>query len=169
MNDELVFIVDENNNPLQPQTRSTMLKKRLYCRVSSVTIVDLKNLTVLCQKRSATKDERPNLWITEFGGKSNPKENSTITGVRELKEEVGITATTEELKFFGLEKSKIRRQFGYYYYLDTDSELVQPKPDQNEVSEVRWIPIDTAIENLESNDQWYCYGLDLTLLRSFIN
>lgn len=169
MSDELIFVVDENNSPLPALPRSKVIAKRLYCRVSSVTVVNLKNKTVLCQKRSDTKDERPGFWITQFGGKSDPGEKSIITAQRELREEIGINATQKDLKFFTFDKSVDRRQFGYYYYHDYHGSDIDLKPDPEEVSEVKWISIKNAINYLKTDPKWYSYGQDIPLLQSFIS
>jgi 8-oxo-dGTP pyrophosphatase MutT (NUDIX family) len=169
MSDELIFVVDENNNPLPSLPRSEVIAKRLYCRVSSVAVVDLKNKTVLCQKRSDTKDQRPGLWITEFGGKSNPGEESINTATRELEEEIGIKAEKKDLKFFILDKSEELKQFAYFYYLNYAEQLAALKPDPIEVSEVKWFSIEDAIKLLESDPKWYSYGQDIPLLKSLLS
>ncbi len=168
MSNELIFVVDENNNPLEPLPRKEAIAKRFYCRVSSVTVINPENKTVLCQRRSETKDERPGFWITEFGGKSDPGEDSLVTAKRELEEEIGINARTEDLKFFILDKSEERRQFGYFYYLNYRGDDTSLKPDPVEVSEVKWFPIAEAIKLLETDPKWYSYGKDIPLLRSLI-
>ncbi len=168
MKDELVFVVNENNKPLKPQPRHVMINKGLYCRVSSVTVVNPEKTKVLCQKRSELKDQRPGLWVAEFGGKSNPGEKSIITAQRELAEESGIVASLAELKFYGLQKSETIKQFASYYYLERPFDT-PVSPDPLEVSKIEWVAIKTAIKNLESSKDWYAYDLDIDLLKSLVS
>lgn len=168
MRSELVFIVDEDNRPLAPQPRNVMIAKQLWCRSSSVAVVDLKNRKVLCQRRSDNKDERSGLWITEFGGKAEPGEEGIITAQRELKEEAGIQVPLDTLVFFELEKSNKQRQFASYYYLDCNAKTTVITPDPEEVAEVAWLSIYEAIEHLNHDPKWYSYGADIRLLQSLL-
>jgi 8-oxo-dGTP pyrophosphatase MutT (NUDIX family) len=168
MNKEMVFIVDENNNPLEPQPRDVMIRDNLWCRVASIVVIDSESNMVLCQKRSETKDQRPGLWVVEFGGKAEPEENCLITAQRELFEESGIECETSELTFSGLEKSVERHQFAYCYYLNRPN-TTNVSPDPREVSAIQWLPVRDAISNLENNPEWYSYGNDLKILQKFIN
>lgn len=166
MSKEKVFIVDDNNNPLEPQPRDIMIRDNLWCRVASIVVLDIQSKMVLCQKRSETKDQRPGLWVVEFGGKADPDEDCIITAQRELYEESGIQCDLSELKFSGIEKSTERHQFAYCYYIDC-RQNIEIKPDPEEVSEIQWIPISEALEKLKTDPEWYSYGNDIKILRSF--
>ncbi len=99
MSKEKVFIVDEDNVPQESQSRDIMIQNDLWCRVASIIVVDKEKDAILCHKRSENKDQRPGLWVAEFGGKSNPDEDSIVTAQRELFEESGIECLPEELIF----------------------------------------------------------------------
>lgn len=168
MSKEMVFIVDENNNPLKPQPRDIMIRDNLWCRVASVVVIDTNQRMVLCQKRSDTKDQRPGLWVVEFGGKANPAEDCLVTAQRELFEESGIECHIDELVFSDVEKSAERRQFAYCYHLNR-SITTHLSPDPIEVSDTQWLPITEVISNLENDPSWYSYGNDLKILKEFTN
>ena len=168
MSREKVFIVDENNKPLEPQPRDVMIRDGLWCRVASVVVIDTDKQMVLCQKRSEPKDQRPGSWVVEFGGKADPDEDCLATAQRELFEESGIECSPDELIFSGIERSTERRQFAYCYSLNR-STTTQLSPDPVEVSDTQWLPLQSAIKNLEEDPAWYSYGNDLKILKSLIN
>ena len=58
---ELLFVVDENNQPLKPQLRSSAHKNGLWHRTTGIWVIN-KSKKVLCQKRSLKKDLNPGIW-----------------------------------------------------------------------------------------------------------
>lgn len=166
MDQELLFVVDENDNPLPPLTRKEVIAKGLWRRAGGGAIIDKNRRTVLCQKRSAALDERPGLWIALFGGKSAPDEAPIATAKRELNEEMGISIEQSELVFYKRIKSDERKQFEYLYWVNWDGGLSQVKFDVNEVSEVAWQDIPKVIELLKNDKSWYSYGYDIEMLAS---
>jgi 8-oxo-dGTP pyrophosphatase MutT (NUDIX family) len=166
MDQELLFVVDENDNPLPPLRRKEVVAKGLWRRAGGGAIVDRGHRKVLCQKRSASLDERPGLWIALFGGKSAPDEAPIATAQRELNEEMGISVEQSELTFYKKIKSDERRQFEYLYWVYWDGEVSQINFDPSEVSEVAWLDISKVIELLKNDKNWYSYGYDIAMLES---
>lgn len=168
MSEELVFVVDENNNPIKPLPRSYVIKNGLYRRVSSVTIINPETKEVLCQKRSEHKDERPGLWIVNFGGKAAPNENGLQTARREVEEELGLTAAETNFEYHETVKSEKRKQFEYIYHLYWQGKTTDLTPDPEEVAAIAWFDIGEAIKLLKTNPAWYSYDRDEELLKELL-
>jgi 8-oxo-dGTP pyrophosphatase MutT (NUDIX family) len=168
MTQELLFVVDENNNPLEPLPRSEVIAQRLWRRTAGGILIHKPSKTVLCQKRSDSKDERPGLWIAEFGGKSAPGEDSKVTAVRELQEELGIVVDVNDMIFHSLVKSEDRRQFEYQYCAYWEGNQSEVVFDPNEISEIAWKAIPEVINLLENDPRWYSYGYEVTMLAQLV-
>ena len=164
MSQELLFVVDENNKPLKPLPRNEVISRRLWRRTSGGILIHEPSKKVLCQKRSESKDERPGLWIAEFGGKSAPSEDAKITAVRELEEEFGVTVNEDAMIFSSLIKSEARRQFEYQYYVHWEGNESDIKFDSKEVSEIQWMAIPKVIKHLQNDSTWYSYGYEIDML-----
>lgn len=166
MTDDDVFVVDENNNPLAPRPRSESIKEGLWRRTGGGIALDAKRGLILCHKRSASKDERPSVWVAAFGGKSDPEEPANITAARELREELGVVPNKGNMEFIGCIKSEERRQFEYIFLARVDSQEVGVHPDPNEVAEFRWLKIADVTERLQNDSGWFAYGFEINLLNS---
>lgn len=88
--DEIIEIVDENNNVLEPTTRKEMRQKRLIHRATYAFIRDSNNYFYV-QKRSKLKDYCPSYWDPTPGGVVAAGESYELTNLREVEEEMGIS------------------------------------------------------------------------------
>jgi 8-oxo-dGTP pyrophosphatase MutT (NUDIX family) len=166
MSSELLFIVDEENNPLEPRPRSEAIELGLYRRASGIVIINPAEKTVLCQQRSASKDERPNVWIAMFGGKARPNELGVEGALRELNEELNVDPNDCKLEYYDLVKAEDRKQFEYLYYVFLNDQR-DFTFDPVEVQQIRWLDIKTVIQSLKNDPKWYSYGYDIDMLAKF--
>ena len=95
---ELLCVVDENDNPLEPKSREETHARRLWHRVAHIWI--LNKGSVLCQQRSLLKDKNPGMWESFFGGHLSPNQEYIEGAVKELEEEIGIKVSTDDLNFY---------------------------------------------------------------------
>lgn len=86
---ELVEIVDENNNVLQPKLRYEMRRDKLIHRATYAFIRDSNNYFYV-QKRSTLKDYCPGFFDPTPGGVVAAGESYELTNRREIEEEMGI-------------------------------------------------------------------------------
>ena len=165
MNNEMLTIVDELNQPIYEAHRNLAIKDALWRRAAGGIVYDPFLAKILCHKRSKTKDERPDFWVATFGGKVGANESVFHAASRELFEEFGIIQKDIFCIFFGLEKSIKRKQFEYIFIILVDSTKIQINPDINEVSETHWIDSSKCIKRLKSSSHWYAYGYEANAIR----
>lgn len=154
---ELLFIVDENNNSLEPQPRSIAHKNGLWHRTTGIWAID-KRGKILCQKRSLKKDVKPGFWEAFFGGHLAPNEDYKHNAIQESKEELGIEINQDNLIPYKVLKSDkpTHKEFQHIFALLLDnkdiSELYFEKEEIDQLkwvdlNEVRKILVDPEVEN----------------------
>ena len=153
--EELLRCFDENNVEVEPRTRQWLKDNpnTLRCGVGTVWVINSRS-EILCSKRAATLHGNPNKWQTYFGGKmpvgSTPKE----TAIRELAEEIGIEAASDDL-FTVKEGLRVGR-----YIIRHDADAASCKFPDGEIVEVRWMKLEDIIhEQNDRLDEW-CNALD---------
>ncbi len=161
---EPVFLVDDEDRPLQPTLRRDAIAKGFWRRTGGGIAFDAERDLVLCHQRSNTKDERPNVWVATYGGKSLPLEESEATAKRELKEEFGIQHDAVRMIFYRKHKSLERRQFEYLYFTFIDSVRLSVNIDPDEIAQHAWLARAQVEEFLRGNKNWYGYGYEIEML-----
>lgn len=137
---ELLYIVDENNNPVKPQPRSVAHKKGLWHRTTGIWVINKKK-QILCQKRSLKKDIKPGYWEAFFGGHLAPDEEYLESAVNECNEEMGLTIASDQLiqyKNFKGDKPK-HKEFQQVFALVLDKKIQELHFEKEEIDEIAWI------------------------------
>lgn len=142
-NEELLFIVDENNNPLSPQPRNYAHKNGLWHRTTGIWVINGKK-QILCQKRSLNKDVKPGFWEAFFGGHLAPNEDYLQSAVNEVREELGIEIDKNDLIPFKILKSDKpnHREFQHIFALKLKSNDNCFNFEKDEIDELCWKDID---------------------------
>ena len=154
---ELLFVVDEHNNPLTPLPRHIVHNKMIWHLCTGIWIVNNKN-QILCQKRSLKKDLKPGMWEAFFGGHLHPNETYNNNALNELTEELGITAQKENLvpyKIFKNDEPNHKEfQHSFIYKLDKDD--TDFDFEKEEVDEIKWLTLYQVRKYLliENDPQW---------------
>ena len=145
---ERLNIVDENDNIIGEDIRENVHKKGLLHREIWIFIYN-KDLEILFQKRSSSKDTFPNKLDISIGGHVDMGHGYIDTAIKELKEEAGITAKKEELIYLGKLKSKkcdpatkntnnvLRKVFAYEF----NGDLKNIKPKKDEITKFEFWPL----------------------------
>lgn len=151
---ELLFVVDEDNNPVEPLARDYAHKNGAWHRSCDIWVINSKG-QILCQKRSMKKDVKPGKWESFFGGHLLFGEDYFGSAVKETHEELGISAAPSSLDFFKVYKSeeeiglpKKHRQFKYIFRLKNDGEAEDFVYEEDEIDELKWVLISTVRELL---------------------
>ena len=133
---------------------------------------------VLLQKRSLNKDSYPGLYDTSSAGHIPAGSEPLPSALRELEEELGISATPEQLTYIGhffiqyeeVFHDKPFRDYEYsYVYLYTDPVDIDTLVlQESEVESVRWFDIDEV--NIEKGGETrFCVpAAGLQLLKEYL-
>lgn len=151
---ELIQIVDENGNFTGQiiDKEEAHDKNLLHNEVAAFIINDKKQ--VLLQKRSANKRFNPNKWAL-CAGHVDAYESLGDAILREIKEEVGLDISKDDLHQFGEREFTIRdsnSHITYFYYIRSNLNEKDFIIQKEELSEVKWFDIDEVIDMIKKND-----------------
>lgn len=145
---ELVEIVDEANNPVEPRLRFEMRRDKLRHRATYAFVKTSGNYFYV-QKRSMLKDYCPGFYDANPGGVVAAGESYEVTNARELEEEMGIKdANHERLFTFYYEDERIRC-FGDAWETQYDGPL---KLQVEEVDSVHLMSLEEILERNEAGE-----------------
>lgn len=167
--EELLFVVDQNNSPIQPKTRKEVHNNGYWHRISHIWIVNSQH-QILCQKRTIHKDINPGKWEAHFGGHVASNEEYIDNAVNEAKEEIGITRKKEEMIFFKIYKYDKDREFQSIFYTKWDGDIDTLALEQEEVEKVVWKNI-SELEKIfeEKNLSWAHHEYEKEILSTITN
>ncbi|MBQ3375348.1 MAG: NUDIX domain-containing protein [Erysipelotrichaceae bacterium] len=138
---EYLDAVDENDVP----TGLSKEKRRIhrdgdYHRTAHVWLINDKN-ELLLQLRSPQKSSYPNYWDISAAGHIRTGETVIEGALRELKEELSVDATAEQLHFICKLRfdSPYNNEFGYVYLLKSTLKEDEFIFRDHEVTEVRYV------------------------------
>ncbi|MDE5889145.1 MAG: NUDIX domain-containing protein, partial [Bacilli bacterium] len=112
------------------------------------------NNEILLQKRSMTKRFNPGKWGL-CAGHVDSGESLEDAAIREVKEEIGIDITKDDLHTFTEKEINIRNKnshIAYFYYVKADIDVNKCTIQEEELSEVKWFNVDYLIELVEKED-----------------
>jgi isopentenyl-diphosphate delta-isomerase type 1 len=160
---EQLIQVDENNKVIGSISRGNAHSSgdKIY-RTVFIIVKDNKG-KILLQQRSQTKDLYPGCWDLSVGGHVKYGQSYMAAAKEELREELGIDASMEDLKFLGevlvtLKKSK--EFFHVFEYKLKKDDVVDIVND--EVDMVRWMTMEEVRLSMKNEaDQWYARPLQV--------
>lgn len=151
---ELIQIVDEKGNFTgEVMDKEEAHDKNLLHNEVAVFIINNQN-QILLQRRSANKRFNPNKWAL-CAGHVDAYESLEDAAIREIKEEIGIDVTKNDLHKYGekvLSLKESNSHITYFYYIKTNKKENEFKIQVEELSEVRWFDIDKVIDKIINND-----------------
>jgi 8-oxo-dGTP diphosphatase len=165
--DEILFSVDEDNNPIEPQTRSLSHQQHLWHRCCHVYIVNSEQQLVLCQKRSMLKDNNAGLWEAFTGGHVLAGQSYVENALDEVKEEIGMDIHAEDLQFIKEAKDERHPQYLGIFKYEWAGDITSLKLEQDEVDDLKWFPVQYVIDHVQikPDEQWthFSYSLDFLM------
>ena len=144
---ELIEIVDENGNFTgQVMDKEEAHDKNLLHNEVGIFIINDKK-EILLEKRSANKRFNPNKWGL-CAGHVDAYETLEEAALREIKEEVGLDVSIEELIPYGEKEVTIKdsnSHITYFYYVKCNKKEDEFIIQEEELSKVKWFNIDEII------------------------
>ena len=147
MKKEFFDVLDENGNKTsKTKLRSEVHRDGDWHKAVHIWIIN-NNGDVLLQRRCATKDSNPNMLDISSAGHLSAGDDSLTGAIRELKEELNLDVSKEDLKLIKtLKRSSkytetfINNEFDDLYILRTDKKLEDMKYQEEEISEIMFVP-----------------------------
>lgn len=134
---------------------------------------------LLLQKRAKCKDSYPGCYDISSAGHVQAGDDYLPTALRELKEELGIGASEEELEYAGIHRGYMEEMF--YGRMFKDSEYshvyVYRKPveikdlmlQEEEVERVMWMELESCMEAAKDGTLPNCFYMDeLELVKGYL-
>lgn len=191
---ELLDIVDENGQPTgEVVDREFAHRNGIRHRTSHVWVSRVKrdcrknieeitfnDLEMMLQRRSDTKDSNPGKLDISSAGHIKAGTGYVDSAIRELQEELGITATPSELIFCGKKRVSYMKKFygeeffdnqvSNVYIMYKDIDAADIKFQVEEVSEVLWMPFTDIYNMVMNKSEDSCISEDeMYILENYLN
>ena len=166
---ELFDVIDSEGNPTgQIVSRETAHEEGIPHRTAHIWIIREKEgrVQILLQKRSQNKDSFPGKFDTSSAGHIQAGDEPLESALRELKEELGISAVPKQLHFAGTFPISFAKEFHGKMFRDeeiafvyifnepvnTDELILQTE----EVESVQWFDLEEVCEKCEKHRDIFC-------------
>ena len=146
---ELITEVDENDNVIGLRPKHDFYTGKYIHRGAHLLLFNSKN-EILLQKRALDKKWSPGLYSHSVSG-TVADESYEDCIKRETKEELGISIPVKYV-FKHFASSNNDQAFHAIFIGKTDKEI---SPDNREMSEVRWMPVEELRKDIEKHPEIY--------------
>ena len=166
---ELFDVIDSKGNPAgQIVSREKAHAEGIPHRTAHIWIIREKEgrVQILLQKRSQNKDSFPGKFDTSSAGHIQAGDEPLESALRELKEELGISATPEQLHFAGTFPISFAKEFHGKMFRDEEIAFVYIYQEPvntaelvlqtEEVEEVQWFDLEEVYEQCEKHRDIFC-------------
>ena len=170
---EFLDLVDEDGNPTgEREDRAIIHATGLRHRTAHLWLMRERGgqVEILLQKRSADKDSYPNCYDISSAGHIPAGMDFIPSALRELEEELGLTATAEELTLCGQRRFFHHQTFhgkpfedhqvSNVYVLVRDVDPADLTLQASEVQSVVWMPLCEVRDRVAAGDGAFCVAPD---------
>jgi isopentenyldiphosphate isomerase len=131
MPEEIFDVVNERDEVIDQKPRGEVHARGLLHRAVHVLVFNSRG-EIFLQKRSMKKDRQPGVWDSSASGHVDSCEHYDATAVRELREELGLTANAPLQKLFKIDAcAETDAEFVWIYRCESDGPF-QLHPDEIE-------------------------------------
>ena len=172
---EFIDVLDEHGNKTGiVRNKGLVYKNGDWHKTVHIWLINDKN-ELLIQKRSASKETFPNLWAISIAGHVQADEDSKEAALREIKEEIDIEISEEDLIYMFSIRRNQEYNGGMLHVLD-DVYLLRHNLDvqitniqEEELSNIRFINYKELERNLiEQNPSFVPYTQEHELLFKYL-
>lgn len=160
---EKLWLVDETDQVIGETFRHIAdVDTQAIHREVGIIIIRPSDGTAYFQKRSSNKKVLPNVWSTGCVGHVTYGLTARQAGVTELKEELDVDVTPEQLQYVGKELTHRPNEthFKYWYVLEVGDDF-EPTLSTDEVAEARFLSLDEVKQMIQSGEEFYPPYLDI--------
>jgi len=141
--EEWFDVVDESDAVIEQQTRSEVHRRKLRHRAVHI-FVRRDDGRLLIHLRSQSKEEFPGVWTSSASGHVSADESYDESAVRELQEELGITAPLTRLQKFDA-CPDTSMEFTVLYECTWNGEV---SADPEEIQQTEWVTVQELTERI---------------------
>ncbi|MEI6866003.1 NUDIX domain-containing protein [Flavicella sp.] len=159
---EYIELLDKNSKPNGKRCLKSIAHKNGYYHSSVHIWFYTKDKQVLIQKRHKTKNTFPNLWDVSVAGHISYQETPIYAAIREIEEEIGLKIIDKELRNIGTSRHKhihstelTDYELHHLYLGKLDIKIENLKIQEDEVAQIKLIPIDVLRFELKNNRDSY--------------
>ena len=166
---ELFDVIDSKGNPTgQIVSREKAHAEGIPHRTAHIWIIREKEgrVQILLQKRSQNKDSFPGKFDTSSAGHIQAGDEPLESALRELKEELGISAAPEQLHFAGTFPISFAKEFHGKMFRDEEIAFVYIYQEPvntaelvlqtEEVETVQWFDLEEVYEQCGKHREIFC-------------
>lgn len=170
---EFLDLVDEDGNPTgEREDRAIIHATGLRHRTAHLWLMRRHDgqVEILLQKRSEDKDSYPGCYDISSAGHIPAGMDFIPSALRELQEELGLTATADELILCGQRRFFHHQMFhgkpfedhqvSNVYVLVRDVDPAEMTLQASEVQSVIWMPLCEVAARVHANDPAFCVAPD---------
>ena len=145
MAEEWFDVVDEQDQVLRQAPRSVVHANHWLHRAAHIFVFNTRG-ELLVHRRSATKDECPNVCTSSASGHLAAGEDYATAAVRELEEELGLISPLEFLGIIAADGANTSFEFSGLFRTTTDQ---PPVVDPGEIASGEFLPLAEIASRLE--------------------
>ena len=165
---ELFDVIDSKGNPAgQIVSRKSPCRRNSPQNSSHMDYSEKRGrVQILLQKRSQNKDSFPGKFDTSSAGHIQAGDEPLESALRELKEELGISATPEQLHFAGTFPISFAKEFhgkmfrdeeiAFVYIYREPVNIAELVLQTEEVEEVQWFDLEEVYEQCGKRREIFC-------------
>ncbi len=179
---EIVDVCNEDGLPTgETVSRDIAHRDGILHRTAHVWVVrkGIDGYDILLQKRSMEKESFPGLYDTSSAGHIMAGDEPALSAARELKEELGITASLDELSFAGTFRIRYVEEFHgkpfhdnevtYVYVYSKPVDVKSLLLQKGEVDEAAWFDLEEVYREIQVSRERFCVPMEgLRVLRSYL-
>ncbi len=166
---EIFDICDEEGRPTgETVSRQEAHEKGILHRTVHIWLVkrEGEEVFVLLQKRARNKDSFPGCWDTSSAGHIMAGDAPLESALRELEEELGLSAAPEDLRFGGTLHVRFEEVFHgslfreneiiFLYWLERDVPEEEIRIQEEELEDAVWFSYEEVKAAIERRDPAFC-------------